>query len=398
MNTLRPPKVSGHRLNKREVGQAAVVLQQSRSSTRSKLLIKLLILVLTSISPIASASTICLTDSQCTKLNALVKSDPEAAARFAEIRTAADASLGMSPNAIALIQSEGKLASDPVKIHTWKCLDDMLRLQSLAYAYAATGDEKYATKIRQFIQAWADLNHSAGDPIDDTNLEPLIVAYDFTRDTFRPADRDTVDQYLRGIAEAEIKTGQGPAHTNVNNWNSHRVKIVGLIAFTLQDRSLLAYTFQTYRKQIQQNILPDGSSIDFHDRDALHYHEYDIRPLLTLAIAARNNGQDFFDYKSPTGSSLAAAVEFLRPYADGSKTHPEFVNSTVDFDRKRADAGEKDYKAGRLWDSHNALASMELAELFDPTLLPVVRELARSDATRFPTWQTVLNAARAINK
>jgi hypothetical protein len=357
----------------------------------------LVLVSLISITSTARGSSVCLTDTQRTKLTSLVKSDAEAADRFAEIRTAADQALGVSPNAIAMIQSEGKLASDPVKVRTWKSLEDMVRIQSLAYAYAATADDKYAIKIRQYVQAWADTNHSAGDPIDDTNLEPLIIGYDLTRDTYRDDDREKVDSYLHAIADAEIKTGQGPAHTNVNNWNSHRIKIVGLIAFTLRDNSLIAYTTQTYRNQIQQNILPDGSSIDFHDRDALHYHEYDIRPLLTLAIAARNNGLDFFHYRSPTGSSLAAAVAFLVPYADGSKSHPEFVNSTVDFDRKRAASGEKDYTAGRLWDSHNALSSIELAELFDPTLLPLVEKLADSTATRYPTWQTVLNSARSTN-
>ena len=40
------------------------------------------------------------------------------------------------------------------------------------------------------------------------------------------------------------------------------------------------------KKQIAANLRPDGSSLDFHERDALHYHCYDLEPLLTLAIAA----------------------------------------------------------------------------------------------------------------
>jgi hypothetical protein len=157
---------------------------------------------------------------------------------------------------------------------------------------------------------------------------------------------------------------------------------------------LIDQTIKMYEKQITQNILPDGSSIDFHERDALHYQLYDMQPLLTLAIAARNNKYDFYNYRSPTRSSLAGAVAFLLPFANGSQTHAEFVNSTVAFDRQRAAAGEGEYKAGRIWNPHAAQPVLELAEQFDPTLLPLIKKLAGSTAKRFPTWQIVLNSVR----
>jgi hypothetical protein len=342
----------------------------------------------------ANASSVLLTDAQRARLAILVHTDSEAHAQFAPIRDAADDALRAHPDPIPLIQTEGKLAGDPVKTRTWESLnDDMPRLQSLAYAWAVTADQRYANKIRQFVVAWAVTNHSAGDPIDDTNLEPLIIAYDLIRQNLSTSDRDVIDRYLRGIAAAEIKTGIGPVHTNVNNWNSHRVKLVGLIAFTLEDRALIDQTVESYQRQIWENILPDGSSIDFHERDALHYHLYDIQPLLTLAIAARNNRYDFYDYRSPTGSSLSGAVAFLLQFANGSRIHIEFANSTVPFDRQRAANGEGEYKP-HPWDPHGAPPILELAEQFDPSLLPLIKKLDRSNAQRFPSWQIVLNSVR----
>ena len=82
------------------------------------------------------------------------------------------------------------------------------------------------------------------------------------------------------------------------------------------------------------------------------------------------------------------------PFADGSQKHEEFVHSTVPFDRQRAAAGQAEYKAGRIWNPHEGLPTLERAELFDPSLLPLVIRLTDSKAARFPTWQTVLNAAR----
>jgi hypothetical protein len=340
----------------------------------------------------AAAPSVTLTDSQCEKLAALINSDAQAAAQFAPIRQAADDALKDKPDPIPVILSEGKLASDPVKIRTWQSLRDMQKLNALGYAYAVTKTPAYPGKIHEFVMAWAQTNHSAGDPIDDTNLEGLLVAYDLARDTFSAEDRGIVDQYLRDFAQAEIKTGQSSSHTTVNNWNSHRLKIVGMIAFLLHDQDLIDHTVEAYQKQIQINLLPDGSSIDFHERDALHYQLYDLTPLLTLAIAARNNGVDLYDYHAPSGSSLPGGVGFVLPFAEGKQTHEEFVHSTVDFDRKRAAAGQAEYKAGSIWKPSNAVETLDKAEAFDHSLLPLIAKLKGSESDRFPTWQTVVNA------
>jgi hypothetical protein len=116
--------------------------------------------------------------------------------------------------------------------------------------------------------------------------------------------------------------------------------------------------------------------------------------LLTVASAARNNDIDLYSYQSPQGASLGKAVKFLVLFADGTKLHPEFVNSKVGFDRKRAEAGEKEYEAGSAFQPRSALAALEKAELFDPSLLALVKKLVRREAQKYPTWESVLNAAR----
>lgn len=346
--------------------------------------------------PVAAAGdgpSISLTEAQIPKLKQLLATEPQAAACYAPLRQTADEALQATPNPIALMQTEGKLQSDPVKKRTWESIGDMPKMSALAQVYAVSGDAKYAAKVRQFVLAWAKVNHSAGDPIDDTNYEGMLVAYDLTRLTFPADQRQVVDDYLRGIADVEIHTGSLKKQTSVNNWNSHRLKTVGLIAFILHDPARIAHVVSAYKKQVEVNLLPDGSSIDFHERDALHYQEYDTTPLLTLAIAARNNGIDLYHYQAPSGSSLPKSVDFLVPFCDGSQTHAEFVNSTVEFDRKRAAEGQAEYKAGHLWNPHAGLPTLERAELWQPSLLPLVAKLAKPDAPRYPTWQIVLNDA-----
>lgn len=313
---------------------------------------------------------------------------------YARLHRAADEALAAEPNPIAQIEAEGKLKSDPAKIRTEASLKDMPKMEALGFAYAAEGKKEYAEKARAFILAWARQNHSVGDPIDDTGLESLLVAYDLTADTFSAADRNTADAYLREVAAKELETAKKHANNHYNNWHSHRLKILGLIAFVLKDKSLIEQTSAAFKEQIDHNLNPDGSSSDFHVRDALHYHIYDLEPLLALAIASRNNKIDLYNYQSPKGGSLAKGIAFLLPFAQGTQTHAEFVHSSVQFDRQRAESGDKAYQAGSPFQPKTAVGVLQLAELFDPTLLALEIKLAKPDAKLYPTWPSVLNAAR----
>ena len=338
--------------------------------------------------------SISITAAQRAKLVQLVRTDTEAGQCFAPIKRAADQALAAEPHPIETIQSEGKLPADPVRIKTHESMADMGKLAALGYAYAVLADDKYAAKARQFTLAWAKVNHSAGDPIDDTELASLLIAYDLTRTTYPEADRKVVDAYLREIVTMEEKTAAHTSKHRHNNWNSHRLKIVGLIALLLHDQPLIDHVVAEYKDQVDHNISADGSTLDFHVRDALHYHIYDLEPLLVLATAARNNGIDLYAYQAPGGGSVPRGMAFLLPYAQGAKPHAEFVNSKVSFDRKRAEAGDKHYQAGTPFEPKSARALLEQGELFDPTLRPLIMTLLGSKAQRFPTWELVLNAAR----
>jgi hypothetical protein len=246
-----------------------------------------------------------------------VHNNKDAGALYIRFKREADRALDDSPHPIERIQSEGKLPKDPAKIETEASLADMRKLEALGYAFAIEDDPKYATKAREFVLAWAKVNHSAGDPIDDTNLEPLIFAYDLTRETFSQEERRIVEAYLQEVVTAELTTAKLKRNNHYNNWHSHRLKIVGLIAFVLQDKPLIEQTVAMYKEQIDHNLEPDGSSYDFHQRDALHYHTYDLAPLLTLAIAAQSNGVDLYSYRSTKGATLGKGVDILAAVCSG---------------------------------------------------------------------------------
>ncbi len=378
---------------------------------RSLMLMALLVVAVTGF-----AEGISLSDSQRLKLADLVASDPEAKKLFQKLLREADASVSAKGNPIRRIGTAGKLAGDPLKIHSRASLEDMKKLNALGYLYAVTGPPslgptarpelgprrseaktgkaEYGAAARRIILHWAKVNQPTGVPIDETKLEPLLTTYDLTRSTFSQPERKNVEDWLRAMARLELQSAHTNSVTSSNNWQSHRLKMVGLIGFLLEDKPLIQQAVDGFKRQIEENLAPDGSSFDFHQRDALRYHCYDLEPLLTLAVAAGQNGIDLYHYEAPNGASLPKAVAFLAPFCDGTRTHAEWVHSKVKFDRQRAEAGEKGFEVGAAFDPREARGVFERAAFFDEQYRPLVLRLYSNGAAEYPGWQSVLNQVR----
>lgn len=340
------------------------------------------------VQPLLFAGPVSLNSAEILRLQNLVSNDTTAAKLFFQIRTNADAALPAKANPVETVVSEGHLETDPEKIRTTAALADMNKIESIAWAWAATGGARYSDKAHEFILAWARVNHSDGNPINETKFQPLIIAYDLLRDTFPEAERTTVDQWLQLKAERLWKSTKG----RTGNWQSHRLKIVGLIGLTVNDPALWKFASDGYRKQIGMNIAPDGASDDFKKRDALHYHLYSVEPLLTLALAGERHGEKLLAYTATNGASLKKAVDFVIPFAEGAKTHVEFANTTVAFDRQRAASGETEYQP-HPWNSNTAIEMFSEAAEFDSSYAKLVAKISGETNRVLLNWRMVINAA-----
>ena len=289
-------------------------------------------------------------------------------------KTKADKSLSEKANPIAIIRSEGLLMGDSLKTASLKALQDVSKIYALSITYRLTNQKKYLRKTTEFLLAWAEINKGNGNPINETKLEDAIVGYDFIRNKIKKKDRILIDNWFRTISDAEVnskyaETGKGTAH---NNWNSHRIKIIVLITYTLHDKNYDDFINSALKTQISKNLNPDGSSIDFEHRDALHYHIYDLEPLLQAAITIkRATGKDYYHYQSKEGASIKKSVEFLVPFVSGEKKHIEFENSNVPFDKARAANNEKGYQPANFVAS-TGIYALSLAAYFDTKYLKVI--------------------------
>ena len=85
-----------------------------------------------------AGASISLTEAQTRELTRLITSEPEVKKVFRKIEREADASLGSNGRPVAHLGTAGRLRDDPEKIQSRASLEDMKKIETLAYAFAVT--------------------------------------------------------------------------------------------------------------------------------------------------------------------------------------------------------------------------------------------------------------------
>ena len=323
------------------------------------------------------------------KLADLIDSDSEAAARSAEMLAEAVSYLNFKPQPLEVIHFEGLLNTDPARIETTRHLYDMDHLGLFVSAQAALGEDCFAQQVRAYVTAWASTYKPTGNPINERMLEAVLAGYDLLSPEWSPEEKMMIETWMRRVAELEIESARMRPGSTRNNWHTKRLSLVGQIGVILKDQPLIDYAVDGYHEYIGVGLYPDGSTEDFHKRDALSYHQSGLKPLLILARMMLRNGIKLFEYQHSNGVAVRRSIDFMIPFLDGTNVHAEFVNTQADIDHRRAAAGIPFYKTGKPYDPRDALELFELATFFDPAYLDIVRRITNSSAQRYPTWLAV---------
>jgi hypothetical protein len=295
-----------------------------------------------------------------------------------------EARVNEQPKALVHLHIEGLLPHEGIRDASEAALNDMELMRDAALAWRVTSDARYLALVNRFLLAWVTTYQPDFDPIDETRFESLIVAYDMTASTLPVKTRNAAAAFIAKLGAgyvAQIEAQKRPlTGTWRNNWQSHRIKLIALAAFTLGDRKMMNAAQRLFVEHLADNIGPDGTTLDFTERDAVHYAVYDLQPLVTAALAARRFNRNWLRERGANGATLEAALDWLVPYARGEKTHEEFVNSSVAFDAKRREAGLPGY-AGP-WSPKNATELFYLAARLDGRYNSVAQLLAPQP----PAW------------
>lgn len=251
--------------------------------------------------------------------------------------------LDIPPSPLAHIHTEGSLPHQGIFDQSVKAKRDWAHMRDFALAWQASADPRLLAALARYLDAWTASYQISFNPIDETDLDALIDSYAITAGSLPASTRQQTAAFLRTMASGyiqRIRQAKTPlSGTFINNWNSHRLKLITLSAVALQDEAMLKTAGELYLQHIANNISAQGETWDFQERDALHYVTYDLEPLVRAAIAARQAGEQWLERKGRQGGSLQQALDWLRPYAEGTLQHQEFGNSRVRFDYVRREAG-----------------------------------------------------------
>jgi hypothetical protein len=268
----------------------------------------------------------------------------------------------------------------------------MTRAAWLLRYWQASGDQRAAEALRRFITAWFGTYELTGNDVNENKLFPLLVAYRALRETFPEGRRERLDGFVRRLGELHRRQVANSRH--FTNRYGKSVRLLAMAGMILDQQDWIDQAREGVKRFVSQSLYPDGRSRDLVRRDTLTYHGSSLKKPIDLAIMLGEDGWDLYTWESPNDGSLKKSTDYVVPYAMGEKVHKEWVNSQVDLDRRRAEAGLEKYRRGRLYEPKNALELMEKASYFDPDLMRVVRHLHEGEAERFPTWQTLMNAVK----
>nr|WP_262895536.1 alginate lyase family protein [Galbibacter mesophilus] len=271
---------------------------------------------------------------------------------------------------MSIITYEGLLETDPDRIKSIESLLDANKTVDLIYAEYGSNKTVYSDKIKEIVLAWANTYKASGNPINENKLTPLFWGYALHKSKFSSEEKAIVTTWMQSIAKKQVNRKSTPN----NNWQSKRLKIIGIIGCVINDESLKLFALEGIKEYISSAYFPDGTSNDLKTRDAMHYHSSGIEPLLDMFINLQKFDQRFnqYSYEDEEGTSIEKAINFMKPYLAGERKHREWVNTTVELDKQKAKAGLEEYKTGKLYDPKDAIPMLNWAVYYQPELFKYI--------------------------
>lgn len=233
-------------------------------------------------------------------------------------------------------------------------------------------------KSKNDLLNWVKIYKPTYNPIDESNFSYLFDTYGILKNNLKEDDIRSINLFLTKWAlgynlRMEKTLGKNYKY---DNWNSHRVKILTMIAYTVNDEKLKEIAKKQFQIQVTNNISNSGEVFDFKYRNALHYVVVDLQQLVDAARISEKYNDDWYRWKAPNGASLEKAIQWLTPYIKGDKQHEEFENSKIQFDIIRSKGGVKGF-SGKFEPKSASKLLWSVTDL-DPKYLPLAKSVAQT--------------------
>ena len=186
---------------------------------------------------------------------------------------------------LAVLGSSGKIRiKDPLLIASRRAFQDADEAAVLALTYRLTHRMDYFNKARDILLDWSKINQPTGNPIDETNLDGMIWAYDLIACNLSFEEKTQILGWFERMYTKKRAWKFG-AVTQVNNHRIHQLKMLLLLDKVLKKASSLQKDIETAERLSKINLDPlSGKSIDYTERTALYYHNYVMQPWLEIRV------------------------------------------------------------------------------------------------------------------
>jgi len=216
-------------------------------------------------------------------------------------------------------------------------------IKVLAAAWYVTGDERYGTKAVEFARGWfldpatrmnPNFQHAQAIPGITTGRGIGIIEARWLMDAneglallegfsgWTAADRSAMrawnEQFYTWMTTSKNALEEKAWFNNHGTWYDAQVSHLALVIGRTADAKELLTAGLTTR--IAKQIEPDGRQPHELERTkSLGYSLYNLEAHLLCARLGEKVGVDAWNFTTPDGRSLRAALRFLAPYVDPEK-------------------------------------------------------------------------------
>lgn len=224
--------------------------------------------------------------------------------------------------------------------------DFTAKVQALTLAWYFSGEQKYADKAISLIRTWfIDPDTRMNPNLDFAQRVPGIAAgrgtgvldgrYFATRivDSLIMLQQNTnwtvqdekqiqhwMTEYLQWLRYSAAGKKEVAAQNNHGNW--YAVQVAG-IAWYLQQPAVVVEMAELLKTKLNTQIAADGSQpLELARTRSFHYSYFSLQAAILMAQLADKVHVDLWHYRTPNGSGLIKALDFMAPYSNEQNKWP----------------------------------------------------------------------------
>lgn len=227
---------------------------------------------------------------------------------------------------------------------------------------------------KEYLLAWINTYEPEYHPINETVFDQLIQTYVIIKSNLSPQERSDINKYLYSWANGYItRMNNAPKGISwYSNWQSHRIKLITLIAVATDNDHLLTNQEDYLKKQIEENMNSEGRLLTSNNEMLF------IMLYTTSSRYYRLHLPQCHAVKIGTIGLLQIMRHLKRnkladPYVTGEKTHNEFINSKIKLDAIRKQRGLKNFNG--IFRPEEAKSVYWLASAFNASYEPLALKL-----------------------